>query len=130
MSLRPEDWPHIKDLFDRARALSPDLRGTFLDEACAGNDGWRGEVEGLLASFDQADAFLETPAAHVFDGLRTIGLLEGRRIGPYELSVRIGAGGVGEVYKALDTRAESNRCHQDPFRPYRGRPSGAPAIPA
>ena len=31
-------------------------------------------------------------------------MLEGRRIGPYELSARVGAGGMGEVYKALDTR--------------------------
>lgn len=32
--------------------------------------------------------------------------LEGRRIGPYQLAARIGAGGMGEVYKALDTRLD------------------------
>jgi len=30
--------------------------------------------------------------------------LEGQRLGPYEIGVRIGAGGMGEVYKARDTR--------------------------
>jgi serine/threonine protein kinase len=32
--------------------------------------------------------------------------LEGQRVGPYLLSSRIGAGGMGEVYKAIDTRLD------------------------
>jgi serine/threonine protein kinase/Tfp pilus assembly protein PilF len=32
--------------------------------------------------------------------------LEGRRIGPYEITARIGAGGMGEVYLARDTRLD------------------------
>jgi hypothetical protein len=106
MSLRPEDWSRVKDVFDRARTKAPDLRRAFLNEVCIGNDALRREVESLLASSEEDDAFLEVPAARVLDALRPIGLLEGRRVGPYELSVCVGAGGMGEVYKARDTRLD------------------------
>jgi serine/threonine protein kinase/tetratricopeptide (TPR) repeat protein len=105
MSFGPDDWPRIKDLFNRARVQPPDVRAKFLDEACAGHEALRREIESLLGSYDRSDSFLETSPAHVF-GLSGVALLTGRRIGPYQLSVRIGAGGMGEVYKARDTRLD------------------------
>ena len=38
----------------------------------------------------------------------------GTRLGPYEIGAPLGAGGIGEVYKARDTRLDRGRCHQGP----------------
>ena len=64
----------------------------------------RQQIEDLLLSHEQTTTFLETPP-DLIDAIdaRT---LEGRRIGPYELASRIGAGGMGDVYKAHDTRLD------------------------
>jgi serine/threonine protein kinase/Flp pilus assembly protein TadD len=104
-NLGPERWPRVKDLFQRARAHAPEDRDRFLDETCASDEGLRREVESLLASA-QAEALLERPAAQVFDSLHTFSSLEGRSLGPYRLSARIGAGGMGEIYKANDARLD------------------------
>ena len=105
MSLPPEDWPRVGDLFEGARALPADRRRAYLAEACGGNEALRQEVESLLSWHERANSLLETPAAQ-FKGAMDAKSLEGQRIGPYQLASRIGAGGMGEVYKALDTRLD------------------------
>lgn len=105
MPVRPEDWPRVKDLFDRARARSPESRRAFLNEHAA-DDAVRHEVESLLAASDLAADFLEQPAVELYTTVVTAGVLDGRRIGPYAISSRIGSGGMGEVYKAIDTRLD------------------------
>ena len=58
----------------------------------------------MLASHEQATGFLETPVAVSLTDLDVATNLEGTKIGPYQLGARIGAGGMGEVYSARDTR--------------------------
>src|SRR5688500_1722811 len=103
MSLRPDEWTRVKEVFDGARALPPDARPTFLAGACRGDQVLRLEVEELLASHDAAASFLETPAMLVEDSARAAAL-EGQRLAAYHIERRIGAGGMGEVYRAVDTR--------------------------
>ena len=97
-------WQRVKDVFDGARALPRNRRALYLDEACGGDAALRRDVDSLLASDEAADDFLERPAARVFSGLAATGPLEGRVLGPYQVGSRIGVGGMGEVYKAVDTR--------------------------
>jgi serine/threonine protein kinase len=40
-------------------------------------------------------------------------LTSGTKLGPYEIIAPIGAGGMGEVYQALDTRLDRNCRHQN-----------------
>ena len=98
-----EAWPRLKEVFDGARTLAIDDRAAYLAAVCDGDETLREEVESLLASHDQATSFLEIPAVLLDDTLSTKGL-EGERIGSYQILARIGAGGMGEVYRARDTK--------------------------
>ena len=97
-----ERWQRIKQLFDSSVHLMPDDRSAFLAEACLDDAALRQEVESLVESSLRSGTFLENPSST--DGGAPRGDLEGRRIGPYEVGPRIGVGGMGEVYRASDTR--------------------------
>src|SRR5262245_3662037 len=114
MTFLPDDWARVKELFEGALALSPSQRAAYIASACGGDDVLRRQVEELLASHEQADSFLEKPAA--LDDLMHLDL-EGQQLGPYHLGTRIGAGGMGEVYKGRDTRL--NRIVAIKVRPLR-----------
>ena len=98
------DWQRLKDVFAGARAVPAERRAAYLVEACEGNESLREEVESLLASNERARSFLETPAAVQVEDAVAAKSLEGQRIGAYQVDAWIGAGGMGEVYRALDTR--------------------------
>ena len=105
-------WRHVKGLFAEAADRSADERGRFLDQACTGDESLRREVEALLAAHDDADEVFEhgPAAASAFASagvtlpLTYERLAPGRRIGPYEILDAIGSGGMGDVYRARDTR--------------------------
>ena len=102
MTLPPDNWPRLKEVFADARALPVNLRAAYLAVACGGDGALRHEVESLLESDAHATNFLETPAVLVVDtGAKR---LEGQRIGPYRIASWIGAGGMGEVYRAHDAQ--------------------------
>ena len=101
VTLPPENWARLKEVFADARALPANLRPAYLAAACGGNEALRREVASLLASDTDAKSFLETPAVLLADGEAK--RLEGQRIGPYQITSWIGAGGMGEVYRASDT---------------------------
>jgi len=105
--MNPERWQEVDKLFEQALDHQPEMRGVFLDEACQGDAALRREVESLLASDRQAENFLESPVLEVAaEAMATQGppSLVGRVLGAYQILSALGAGGMGEVYKAKDTR--------------------------
>jgi serine/threonine-protein kinase len=99
--MNPERWRHIRRIFQDALDRAPEERAAFVAGACAGDPALHAEVDGLLRSHAEAGDFLESPAA-----LHGPALPPGRRLGPYEVIELIDAGGMGEVYRARDTRLQ------------------------
>ena len=102
-----ERWEQIKGLFHAALEHEPARRPAFLAQACADDGPLHQEVESLLASHEQAESFIETPASDVAAGLLAedqTGLVAGQTVGPYKIVGLLAAGGMGEVYLANDTR--------------------------
>ena len=102
-----ERWQQVNDLFQLAAERAPHERATFLDEACDGDEGLRREVESLIACYERAGNFIESPAFEVVPELLTDDLpdaIVGESIAHYRIESLIGAGGMGQVYLARDER--------------------------
>ncbi len=103
--MTPERWQQVERVYHAAlRSPAPERAG-LLAKLCAGDDALRQEVETLLAQAE-ATEFPDVPALAV--AASALGApaasLVGRRIGVYSIQSLIGVGGMGEVYRARDTR--------------------------
>jgi serine/threonine protein kinase/Tol biopolymer transport system component len=92
-----ERWMRIDRVLQSALGRPPHEREAFIRDACADDEGVRDEVLSLLAHAGSADKFLEPPPARE-------PLQPGARLGAYEIRAHIGEGGMGEVYRAHDSR--------------------------
>ena len=107
--MTPDRWQKIEQLYHSAREREDSQRVAFLDEACAGDEVLRREIESLLAEEKEAQGFLESPAleiaAKAMAQHKTQSLV-GQRLGPYQVACLLGKGGMGEVYRAHDTKLQ------------------------
>jgi Tol biopolymer transport system component/tRNA A-37 threonylcarbamoyl transferase component Bud32 len=97
----------VEEVCDAALDHDGHERAAFVSAACAGDEALRQEVESLLAHARRAEGFLAAPideiAAHVLADGDTASFL-GRQFGSYTILSRLGTGGMGEVYRARDTK--------------------------
>ena len=102
--MTPPAWTRVKAIFDAAVVLDASRRSACVSDLCGVDAILRQQVEALLAAHDQAETFLETPAAAIID--RQADELTGRAAGSYRIVAWIGAGGMGDVYRAHDTKLD------------------------
>jgi len=101
-----EDWARIKDLLATALSLDPSARQSYVSDASAGDSSLRNRILALLAAYERVEDFLGRPPAHVGEGRPVDDDLVGRSIGTYTILKRIGAGAMGDVYLAHDSRLD------------------------
>jgi serine/threonine protein kinase/Tol biopolymer transport system component len=104
--MNEDRWRRIEELYHAARLLNDSVRASFLAAATEGDAELRHEVESLLVSGASSPGFLDEPVEMSGAGPRVsdVASLSGRRIGTYSIHERIGAGGMGEVYRAHDSK--------------------------
>jgi Tol biopolymer transport system component len=102
----PYETDKVEQICNAALALEPAKRVAFVAEACAGDERLRREVESLLRHQSKVDEFLVEPAlltAAQRMAEESQHTLIGRQIGVHQIQSLLGAGGMGEVYRARDS---------------------------
>jgi eukaryotic-like serine/threonine-protein kinase len=118
----PEQWEHVKSVFDEALRHQQGSRADYLDEACAGSATQRAEAEALLAAYDEADSLIDHPAIDFgrsdppalsprVDHVQDVGVIEAANEefpGTARFAVHrlLGRGGFGAVYECYDRAQE------------------------
>jgi serine/threonine protein kinase/pimeloyl-ACP methyl ester carboxylesterase len=117
--MTPERWHTVERLYHAALEREPADRAAFLNGICA-DEQLRREVESLLGYEELGSYLLQqrpwqpgaTPTTATLAGshrrqtpIGTESLL-GRQFGPYRILCALGAGGMGEVYRAHDSKLD------------------------
>src|SRR5258706_532713 len=111
--MTPERWHQIEQIYNAAMEHAANERTLFLDQACAGDNALRHEIVSLIAADKQAADFLDAPMLEADTKLLALGQtsspaqsLVGLQIGHYQILSQLGAGGMGEVFLARDSRLD------------------------
>ena len=118
--MQAERWRRVEQLYHAAMQQEENHRAAFLERSCAGDQDLRVEVESLMAYAQQTGQIIDKPAIGLVAGVlaedlrardcdssdtaRENTLQSGTKLGDYEVKSLLGAGGMGEVYRARDSR--------------------------
>jgi serine/threonine protein kinase len=115
--LTPERWQQISRIFKSAISLDGEARAAYVAGECGVDESLRAEVEKLIESHSQASAQNFIGGAAVEDGVALLvddveagpppkRFSKGQQFGSYIILDGLGAGGMGEVYLATDSRLD------------------------
>jgi predicted ATPase len=109
--MSPQLFQRVREIYHAALDRPSDERSSFLEQACSGDAALQREVRSLLNADAEAGTFLATATEAGLDpqplGLASVPFT-GRILGFYDVLSPLGAGGMGEVYLARDTRLGRN----------------------
>ena len=103
--MRPGEWQQIEEIFQEALRRHPAERDAFVRGACRGDAALHREVFSLLVNHDEttgSEPWAARAAAQLIDAPGSLQV--GQLLGPYRVESFVAAGGMGQVYRATDTR--------------------------
>ena len=108
-AMTPERWKRICVVLDRVLDAEPSQQDAVFQAACRTEGVGAEEVVRFVAATHRDPEFLkQLPTALVAEALGPLSerlpLMAGTRLGDYEVIAPIGAGAMGEIYRARDTK--------------------------
>jgi len=105
--MTPERWREVEEIYQSTMDRAPELRDAHLNQSCGGDEELRREVESLL-KLNSSPVLVDEPAWQAAGELLDNDpiVVTGEQLGPYRIEGMLGAGGMGQVYCARDTRLD------------------------